>query len=287
MARRGRSSSGRPEGPGRRPKRPRGDGERADGGASPRGERPPTRGEQASRDSLPVIYGRNPVREALRGRRRVRRVWATAAAAGEAWLGGVEVVMADADGLTELSGSPDHQGVCARVDRYPYVGAAQLVAAPEALVVALDEVQDPQNLGAVCRAAECAGATGVVIPERRAAEVTPAVGKASAGAVEHLRIARVRNLADFLAEAKAAGCWCYGAASSGAVPYDAPDYTGRVVVVLGSEGRGLRPRVAGACDALIALPLRGRVESLNVGATAAVILYEILQARREKVDSDP
>ncbi len=263
MARRGRSSSGRAEGKGRGGRRPRAGGE-----------------------PLPVLYGRNPVREALRGRRMVHHVWATAAAAREPWLGGVEVVRANAAQLAERCGSPDHQGICAQVDPYPYADASELVVAPEALVVALDEVQDPQNLGAVCRAAECAGATGVVVPERRAAEVTPAAAKASAGAVEHLPVARVRNLADFLAEAKAAGCWCYGAASSGAVAYDAPDYAGGIVVVLGSEGRGLRPRVAAACDARLALPLRGKIESLNVGSTAAVILYEILQARREKVDSD-
>jgi 23S rRNA (guanosine2251-2'-O)-methyltransferase len=145
--------------------------------------------------------------------------------------------------------------------------------------VALDEVTDPQNLGAVCRTAECAGATGVVLPERRSAEVTPAVCKASAGAVEHLPVARVRNLADFLGDAKEAGCWCYGAAAGAPASYTAPDYRGGVVLVLGAEGRGLRPRVAAACDALVALPLRGRIESLNVSAAAAVLLYEILHQR--------
>lgn len=235
-----------------------------------------------------VLYGRNPVREALRaGRRAVRRVWATPAAAREQWLGGVAVEEAEAAELAQLCGSPDHQGVCARVDRYPYADPAALLAAPDPLLVALDEVQDPQNLGAICRTAECAGATGVVVPERRAAEVTAAVAKASAGAVEHLRVARVRNLADFLVQAKQAGCWCYGASAGGETPYDRPDYRGGVVVVLGSEGRGLRPRVAAACDALVALPVRGRVASLNVGAAAAVLLYEILQSRREVVDSGP
>ena len=175
--------------------------------------------------------------------------------------------------------SDAHQGVCAEVSDYVYADAADLLAAPEPLMVVLDEVTDPQNLGAVCRTAECAGATGVVIPERRAAEVTAAVCKASAGAVEHLPVARVRNVADFLADAKAAGCWCYGAAAEGDTPYRAPDYRGGVVLVLGAEGRGLRPRVAKACDALVALPLRGRIESLNVSATAAVLLYEILQQR--------
>ena len=145
------------------------------------------------------------------------------------------------------------------------------------MLVALDEVTDPQNLGAVCRTAECVGATGVVLPERRSAEVTPAVCKASAGAVEHLAIARVRNLADFLGEAKAAGCWCYGAAGEAPTAYTEPDYSGGAVLVLGAEGQGLRPRVAAACDVLVALPLRGRIGSLNVSAAAAVLLYEILQ----------
>ena len=126
----------------------------------------------------------------------------------------------------------------------------------------------------------------MVIPERRAAEVTPAVCKASAGAVEHLPVARVRNIADFLADARRADCWCYGASAPqegegpAPVPYDQPDYAGAgVVLVLGSEGSGLRPRVAAGCDELIALPLRGRIASLNVSAAAAALLYEILQSR--------
>jgi 23S rRNA (guanosine2251-2'-O)-methyltransferase len=169
--------------------------------------------------------------------------------------------------------------VCAEVDPYPYADEAQLLAGPDPLIVALDEVTDPQNLGAICRTAEAAGATGVVIPERRSAEVTAAVCKASAGAVEHLAVAQVRNLADFLAAAKEAGCWCYGAAADAKTPYTAPDWSGGVVLVLGAEGKGLRPRVAAACDDLVALPLRGRIESLNVSATAAVLLYTILQFR--------
>jgi 23S rRNA (guanosine2251-2'-O)-methyltransferase len=171
--------------------------------------------------------------------------------------------------------------VAAEVEPYPYADPGALLAAPDALVVALDEVQDPHNLGAVCRVAESVGAAGVVIPERRAAEVTAAAAKASAGAVEHLSVARVRNLADWLGQAKEASAWIYGAAAgAGAVPYDQPDYGGRVVLVLGSEGRGLRPRVAGACDELVALPQLGRLDSLNVSTAAAALLYGILQFRR-------
>jgi 23S rRNA (guanosine2251-2'-O)-methyltransferase len=228
-----------------------------------------------------ILYGRNPVHEALRaGRRPVGPVWATERAAREPWLRGVrDVQVVSADELQRRCGSPDHQGICAEAGGYPYVGAAELLAVEQPFVVALDELQDPQNLGAICRTAECAGATGVVICERRAATVTPAVAKASAGAVEHLRIARVRNLADFLADAKAAGCWCYGADGSSSTLYDEPDYAGGVVLVLGSEESGLRTRVAQSCDVLVALPQRGRVQSLNANAAAAALVYGILQRR--------
>jgi len=220
-----------------------------------------------------VIYGRNPVREAVRGRRRVHRIWATHP---EEWRGATS---ATSEEIASRSGSEAHQGVCAEVDPYPYADAADLLAAPAAVIVALDEVTDPQNLGAICRTAEASGATGVVIPERRSAEVTAAVCKASAGAVEHLPVAQIRNLADFLADAKKAGAWVYGAAAGAKTPYTAPDWSGTVVLVLGAEGKGLRPRVAAACDDLVSLPLRGRIASLNVSATAAVLLYRILQYR--------
>jgi 23S rRNA (guanosine2251-2'-O)-methyltransferase len=233
------------------------------------------------------VYGRNAVREALRGRREVQRVWAARTAGREPWLRGVDVEAAEHAELESLSGSADHQGVCAEVSEFRYADAAGLLDAPDALVVALDQVQDPRNLGAICRVAECAGAAGVVIGERRAAQVTPAVCRASAGAVEHLPVARVRNLADYLGQAsQREGTWIYGAAAApGAVPYDQPDYSGRVVLVLGSEGSGLRPRVAAACDQLVALPLRGRVESLNVSAAAAALLYGILHSSRPGVDN--
>ena len=232
-----------------------------------------------------IVYGRNAVHEALRGPRRVHRVWATKGAAREQWL--EDPGLASGDELTELCGSPDHQGVCADVEEYRYADPATLLASDDAIVVALDAVQDPRNLGAVCRVAECAGVAGVVIPERRSAEVTPVVCKASAGAVEHLAIARVRNLADYLRDAKEGGAWVYGASAADAVPYDQPDYGGKVVVVFGSEGRGLRPRVREMCDQLIALPLRGDLDSLNVSAAASAVVYGILHFRQHLVDSAP
>jgi 23S rRNA (guanosine2251-2'-O)-methyltransferase len=226
-----------------------------------------------------IVYGRNAVREALRGPREVSAVWATERAAREPWLKEAGAQVVDAAEVEARCGSEAHQGVCAEAGPYTYAEPAALLEGPEPLVVALDEVTDPQNLGAVCRSAEAAGATGVAVPRHRSVEVTPAVCKASAGAVEHLAVARVRNLADFLGDAKRAGCWCYGADAASSVPYDGPDFSGGVVVVLGSEGRGLRPRVASACDELLAIPVRGRVGSLNVSAAAAVLLYEIVQQR--------
>ncbi|MDE3131926.1 MAG: 23S rRNA (guanosine(2251)-2'-O)-methyltransferase RlmB [Acidobacteriota bacterium] len=228
-----------------------------------------------------IVYGRNAVREAIRGPRSVSHVWATPGAGREPWLAqsGVRVTLEPAQEIARRAGSDGHQGVCAEVSAYHYVGAEQLLAREQALIVALDQVQDPQNLGAICRSAECAGAAGVVLPQRRAVEVTPAVCKASAGAVEHLALAQVRNLADFLTDAKARGFWCYGAAGEADLDYRQVDLSGAVVLVLGSEGRGLRPRVAAGCDALVSLPLRGRIESLSVGAAAAVLLYAAAAAR--------
>lgn len=231
-----------------------------------------------------TIYGRNPVREALRGKRAssIGRVIATDRAAAEPWLAGVAVSIASAEEITARCGSESHQGICAKAGPYPYAEAGSLLEHVDPLIVVLDQVQDPQNLGSIARTAESAGASGLVIHERGSAEVTPAVCKASAGAVEHLAIARARNVADFLGDAKAAGCWCYGAAMPGtptAVPYDEPDYQGGTVLVLGSEGKGLRPRVAAGCDQLISLPMRGRVQSLGVSAAASALLYRILQDR--------
>lgn len=235
-----------------------------------------------------VLYGRNAVHEALRGRREVLHVWATRHAAEEPWLAQVALdsaavdvnIVSDGSWIERRAGSPDHQGVCAQVAPFKYAYVDELLAVRRPFIVALDEIQDPQNLGAIARTAECAGATGIVIPARRAADVTPAVCKASAGAVEHIPIARARNLADFLRDAKATGAWVYGAEGDGGVPYTGVDYSGAgVVLVLGSEGSGLRPRVAANCDGLIALPLRGRIGSLNVSAAASALLYEIVRQR--------
>jgi 23S rRNA (guanosine2251-2'-O)-methyltransferase len=211
------------------------------------------------------IYGKQPVHEARHGRRRVLRIW--------------QAPETPALELERLCGSPDHQGVVAEVDPYPYGDPVGMLRGEEALIVALDQVQDPRNLGAVCRSAEFAGAAGVVVPERRAATITAVACKASAGAVEHLQVAHVRNLADWLGAAKAAGFWIWGAdADAPAAPW-AVDLKGPTVLVMGGEGKGLRPRVAKACDGLVALPRSGQIDSLNVSAAATALLFE---ARRQR-----
>jgi 23S rRNA (guanosine2251-2'-O)-methyltransferase len=212
-----------------------------------------------------IIYGRQPVMEAERGRRRVHRVW--------------RAPDTDALELERLCGSPDHQGVVAEVDSYPYGDPRALLRRDDALLVALDQVQDPRNLGAVCRSAEFAGATGVIVPERRSAAVTAATCKASAGAVEHLQVAHVRNLADWLADAKAAGFWIWGADAEAEASAWEVDLKGPTVLVLGGEGKGIRPRVAAACDGLVSLPRSGEVESLNVSAAATALLFEAVRQR--------
>jgi 23S rRNA (guanosine2251-2'-O)-methyltransferase len=227
-----------------------------------------------------LVYGRQAVREALRGRREVLQVWATErAAAGEEWLAGAKVSWALERDLTERAGTRDHQGVVARVEPYRYADAYELVRVVKPLLVVLDQVTDPHNLGAVCRSAEGAGATGVVVPAHGSAVVTAAVARASAGAIEHLPIAVVTNLARYLEEVKGPDLWVYGAARDGDTSMWDADLSGGAALVFGAEGKGLRPLVRRTCDFLVAIPLAGAVESLNVSVAAALLLYE---ARRQR-----
>ncbi len=223
------------------------------------------RGQGTQESQSELVYGRRPVAEAEKGRRRVHRTWRSP--------------QTSAEELTEMCGSPDHQGVVAEVDPYRYGDGSELLGRTDSLIMVLDQVQDPRNLGAVCRSAEVAGAAGVVIPERRSASVTAVTCKASAGAVEHLEIARVRNIADWLAAAKGSGFWIWGAAGEAdAAPWQV-DLTGSTVLVMGTEEKGLRPRVADACDGLVAIPQPGKIDSLNVSAAASVLLFESLRQR--------
>jgi len=227
-----------------------------------------------------LVYGRRAVREALRGRREVLEVFATERAVkAETWLAETRPrVKAERD-LSELAGTRDHQGVVARVEPYRYADAYALAAGEKPLLAVLDRVTDPRNLGAVSRSAEGAGATGIVVPAHGSAIVTPAVARASAGAIEHLPIAVVTNLARYLEEVKGPELWVYGAAGDGAESMWDTDLSGGAALVFGAEGKGLRPLVRRTCDALVSIPLAGEVESLNVSVAAALLLYE---ARRQR-----
>ena len=230
-----------------------------------------------------LVYGRRAVREALRGRRGVLELWATERAlAAEPWLEDGEAPRAQVKPertLSEAAETRDHQGVVAFCEPYRYADGYELASRPAPLLACLDQVTDPRNLGAVCRAAEGAGATGVVLPANRSARVTPAVCRASAGAVEHVPVAVVTNLARYLADVKGPNLWVYAAAGDAETRMWDADLRGGAAIVLGAEGRGLRPLVRRTCDAAIAIPQRGRVESLNVSVAAALLLYE---ARRQR-----
>jgi 23S rRNA (guanosine2251-2'-O)-methyltransferase len=234
--------------------------------------------------SSDLVYGRRAVREALRGRREVLELLVTErAAATEPWLAEARPkVRLDRD-LSELAGTRDHQGVVARVEPFRYADAYELAAADRPLLAVLDRITDPRNFGAVCRSAEGAGATGVVVPAHGSAVVTPAVARSSAGAIEHLPIAVVTNLARYLEEVKGPELWVYGAAAEAEQSMWHADLTGGLALVFGAEGKGLRPLVRRSCDVLVSIPVAGEVESLNVSVAAAVLLYE---ASRQRAAAD-
>ena len=235
-----------------------------------------------------IVYGRRAVHEALRGRREVLELWATERAVkSEPWLAEARARLKAERELSELAGTRDHQGVVARTEPFRYADAYELARAERPLLAVLDRVTDPRNLGAVCRSADGAGATGVVVPAHGSAVVTPAVARASAGAVEHVGVAVVPNLARYLEDVKGADLWVYGAAGgagAGARPMWETDLSGGAALVFGAEGKGLRPLVRRTCDALVSIPMHGRVESLNVSVAAALILYEARRQRLERAE---
>ena len=229
-----------------------------------------------------IIYGSRPVVEALKsGRREVFEIFDAVGdqevtkAAGSR---GIKPKRVSRQRVDELSRGGVDQGVAARVEPYPYSGLAEILASPEPLVLVLDGVTDPRNLGAVLRTADGAGAGGVVIPRDRAAGVTAAAVKASAGGSEHVRVARETNLKCAIEKMKEADLWVYAAEAAG-TPYTQLDLAGPVGLVLGSEGRGVRRLVREACDGTVSIPMLGNVGSLNVSVAAAVLLYEVRRQR--------
>ena len=235
-----------------------------------------------------VISGIHAVKEALVSGRPLDRVMVARGAGGArlqeiidlARERGVPVRFEDRKALDRAAGKANHQGVVAVGTAHRYVELDEIAPAAE-LIVALDGVEDPQNLGAIIRTAEAAGAGAVLIPERRSAGLTETVARASAGAVAHLPVARTVNLARALDRLKEMGYWVYGLEAQGAEDYDRIEYLSPAVLVLGGEGRGLRPNVKKRCDHLVRIPLHGKVSSLNVSVAAGVALFEWRRRKRE------
>jgi 23S rRNA (guanosine2251-2'-O)-methyltransferase len=224
-----------------------------------------------------IIYGRNPVREALRaGRRRIDRIWVLPQLADADWLAGQRVIATHKAELGHMAGTSDHQGVVARAEPYPYADVRDMLEA-SGPIVCLDGAQDPRNFGGICRVADAAGAVGIVTAQRGSPGVTPTVCKTSAGAVEHLLVARVNNIAGFLSEATDAGRLVVGADPDAGTDFRALVWTPDVVIVMGSEGAGLRPRVAAGCAAMVRIPMHGNVASLNLSVACALLLFEAVR----------
>jgi 23S rRNA (guanosine2251-2'-O)-methyltransferase len=239
-----------------------------------------------------IVYGRNPVLALLRGGgRRADEIAVLAGARGPlaevvalARQGGVKVSYRTRDQLTAIAGTPAHQGVVARVAAAAYVDLDALLRLPgaraePAFFVALDQVQDPRNFGAVLRSAAVLGAHGVIVPKHHAVGLTGAAAKAAMGAVEALPVARETNLVRVLEELKEAGIWVYGGVAEGGIPPWSADLTGPLCLVLGGEGKGLRRLVGDKCDMLLTIPMVGRIRSLNISAAGSVLCYEVARQR--------
>ena len=250
------------------------------------------REQEIRQDREDLIEGRNAVIEALRAGESIDKIYLAKGEtdktlghiASTARAAGVVVVEADRRKLDAMSRTHAHQGVIALAAVREYAAVEDILAAAQErgeapLLVICDEISDPHNLGAIIRTAECAGAHGVVIPKRRSAGLTAVVAKTSAGAVAHLPVARVPNIPSLLKDLKKQGMWIFGTAADGTTSlYDA-DLKGPAAIVIGSEGDGMTRLVSESCDFLVSIPMRGKLNSLNASAAAAILLYEAVRQR--------
>lgn len=254
-------------------------------------EKTPSNGRESSFVERDVIVGRNAVAEALRAGRAIDRLFvqrgeksgALLALIAKAKAAGAVIKEVDPRKLDHLCAGAAHQGVAAAAAVKEYVSPEEIFALAEArdeplFLVVCDGLEDPHNLGAVIRTAECAGAHGVVVPKRRSVGLTYAVGKASAGAVEHIPVARVQNLTGFLQELKGRGVWIYAADMKGS-PWCETDFSGPAALVIGSEGTGIGRLVKENCDFVVSLPMRGKINSLNASVAAGILCYEVARQR--------
>lgn len=239
-----------------------------------------------------LLEGRNAVTEALRGGRPIHKVFladgdtdkALGRLAAMARDAGAVVMRIDRRKLNEMSPTGAHQGIIALVAAHEYATLDDMLRSAQEhgeapLLVVCDELSDPHNLGAILRTAECAGAHGVIIPKRRSVGLTAVVGKASAGAVEYMPVARVANIASTLRELKAQGLWIFGTTADGTTPLYSADLTLPAAIVIGNEGVGMSRIVAEQCDFKVSIPMKGHISSLNASASAAILLYEALRQR--------
>ncbi len=238
------------------------------------------------------LEGRNALTEALKSGRTIDKVFIAAGdtdralqrLAAQAKEAGAVVVPVDRRKLDAMSATHAHQGVICLAAAHEYATIEDIMAEAESrgeapLIVICDELTDPHNLGAILRSAECAGAHGVIIPKRRSVGLTAVVAKASAGAVEYMKVARVTNINNAISELKERGVWVFGTAAEGSIPMYQADLTGPAAIVIGNEGDGMSQLVRKNCDVMVNIPMKGRISSLNASAAASILLYEAVRQR--------
>jgi 23S rRNA (guanosine2251-2'-O)-methyltransferase len=244
------------------------------------------------------LAGVNSIMEALRGKRKVHKIYVQEGRAGKkveellrlAQKKGIYCQYVDKQRLDGIYTSANHQGIVAQVDSYEYSGVDEILeqaalSGQEPFILILDGIEDPQNLGSIIRTAECAGVHGIIIPQHSSAEVTAAVARASAGAVEHIRIARETNLVNCIKHLQEQGLWVVGASMDGSVEYFNCQLPSPTAIVIGGEGSGIRRLVRQNCDLLVKIPMLGRISSLNASVAAGLIIYEVLRQRQSREKS--
>ena len=247
--------------------------------------------EQQKENRSEVIAGRNPVSEALRGSRPIDKIMVARGEKSGAVVGilakarekKIPVKEVDRQKLDYLSGGAVHQGIIAFAAVKEYCTVEDIFACASErgeapFIIVLDEVEDPHNLGAIIRTAECAGVHGVIVPKRRSAGLSYTVGKASAGAIEYMNVARVTNIAATVDDLKARGVWVYGADMNG-TDYERCDFAGPCAIVIGNEGKGISRLVREKCDVIVSLPMKGRINSLNASVAAGILMYQAMKKR--------
>jgi 23S rRNA (guanosine2251-2'-O)-methyltransferase len=238
-----------------------------------------------------VISGRNPVSEAIASNRPIDKILVARGEKSGAVVGilakarnkQIPIKEVDRTKLDYISGNSVHQGIIAFAAAKEYSTVDEIFEYAHSLgeapfIVVLDEVEDPHNLGAIIRTAECAGVHGVILPKRRSASLSYTVGKASAGAIEYMRVARVTNIATLLDEIKARGVWVYGADMNG-TDYQKCDFSGACAIVIGNEGKGISRLVRQKCDVIVSLPMKGKINSLNASVAAGILMYSAMNGR--------